>query len=137
MKIVGKFNMLPTITNTNQQVLISDLDLITEHVNLSYLPSVLTANNQASANEVWISYKNVPPDPEGFSEGLAESTLSPKPLVLETQSELSQANLDPLIDAGWQSLLFYSLGVVLVLTTIGFIFHSYISFKNRSWELIN
>ena len=131
LKIVGQFNMLPTITNTNQQVLISDLDLITEHVNLSYLPSVLTANNQASANEVWISYKNAPPDPEGFSEGLAESTLSPKPLVLETQSELLQANLDPLIDAGWQSLLFYSLGVVLVLTTIGFIFHSYISFKNR------
>ena len=125
LKIVGQFDMFPTITNNNQQVLVSNLDLITQHVNASALYAPL------APNEVWLSYKNKPDDPVTFARALAESSLSPKPFILETEAKLREANLDPLVDAGWQSLLFYSLVVVLILATIGFTFHSYISFRNR------
>ena len=125
IEIVDRFGMFPTITNTNQQVLIADLNLITQHVNASSLYT------QLAANEVWLSYKEKPEDPTTFAKALGQSSLSPKPFVLETEAELREANMDPLVDAGWQSLLFYSLGVVLILATIGFTFHSYISFRNR------
>ena len=125
LKITGVFDMFPTIRNTNQQVLIANLDLITQHVNASSLYT------QLAPNEVWLSYKDKPEDPTTFAKALGESSLSPKPFILETEAELREANLDPLVDAGWQSLLLYSLGVVLILATIGFTFHSYISFRNR------
>ena len=119
--------MFPTITNTNQQVLIANLDLITQHVNASSLYAQLgTKRSMAILQKQTRGPRNIRKRP------LAESSLSPKPFILETEAELREANLDPLVDAGWQSLLLYSLGVVLILATIGFTFHSYISFRNQN-----
>ena len=75
IEIVDRFGMFPTITNTNQQVLIADLNLITQHVNASSLYT------QLAANEVWLSYKEKPEDPTTFAKALGQSSLSPKPFV--------------------------------------------------------
>ena len=87
LKIAGVFDMFPTIRNTNQQILVANLDLITQHVNASSLYT------QLAANEVWLSYKDKPEDPVTFAKALGESSLSPKPFILETEAAVSYTHL--------------------------------------------
>ena len=39
--------------------------------------------------------------------------------------------MDPLVKAGWRSLLFIAFLAVLVLSILGFLVHAYVSFRNR------
>ena len=47
---------------------------------------------------------------------------------------LAESKVDPLVKAGWRSLLFIAFSSVLVLSCLGFLVHAYISFRNRQLQ---
>ena len=49
----------------------------------------------------------------------------------DREQQLSQSEADPLVEAGWRALLFVAFGAVLILSCVGFLVHSYVSFRNR------
>ena len=54
--------------------------------------------------------------------------------VLNRQKELDESTVDPLVKAGWRSLLFLAFGAVLILSCVGFLAHAYVSFRNRQMQ---
>ena len=48
--------------------------------------------------------------------------------------ELQEASVDPLVHAGWRALLFMAFGAVLILSCLGFLVHSYVSFREREMQ---
>ena len=42
--------------------------------------------------------------------------------------------MDPLVKAGWRSLLFLAFSAVLILSCLGFLVHAYVSFRSRQLQ---
>ena len=55
----------------------------------------------------------------------------PSTVVFDRERRLEETRVDPLVNAGWRSLLFLSFAAVLILSCIGFLVHAYVSYRNR------
>ena len=58
----------------------------------------------------------------------------PATVVIDRQFDLSQAQIDPLVLAGWRALLLIAFGSILILSSLGFLVHAYVSFRNRELQ---
>jgi ABC-type lipoprotein release transport system permease subunit len=54
--------------------------------------------------------------------------------LVDRQLDLSEARLDPLVLAGWRALLLIAFGAILILSSLGFLVHAYVSFRNRELQ---
>ena len=54
--------------------------------------------------------------------------------VHDRVEELEASAVDPLVQAGWRALLFMAFGAVLILSCLGFLVHSYVSFREREMQ---
>ena len=54
--------------------------------------------------------------------------------IFSNEKSLEGQKIDPLVFAGWQTLLLISFGAVSLVSVVGFLIHSRVSFKKRNLE---
>ena len=118
----------PTIQDSNRgRFLITDLNSLIRYVNIGAEISDL------QPNEIWLSSEI-----NGVQRSELLETLEEQPfyvgMVHDRETELANSQVDPLVAAGWRALLFVAFSAVLLLSTIGFLVHAYVSFRNRELE---
>ncbi len=122
--ISDTIRMFPTVSDIDEPLLVGDWNAISLHANLSPVITELTAN------ELWISTP-----PEGGSTGLARRLNGVGGYsygdVEDRAARLAGSKIDPLVEAGWQALLFIAFSAVLLLSSMGFLVHAYVSFRSR------
>ena len=117
-------SMFPTITDLDEPLLVGDWPAISRYANLS---PVIT---ELMANEVWIST----PD-DGSGAGLSSRLNGIGGYsygnLQDRSAQLASSKIDPLVEAGWKALLFIAFSAVLLLSSMGFLIHAYVSFRSR------
>ena len=121
-------DFFPTLDSYNDKFLIADLESVVTYVNLGLTRS------EINANELWVHT-----DLAGEERAdLVEYFESDRPFavseVIDTEANLAEAQLDPLVLAGWRALLLIAFGAILILSSLGFLVHAYISFRNRELQ---
>ena len=121
-------DFFPTLNSYEDKFLIADLESVITYVNLGL------ARSEISPNELWIRTGLTGEE----RTDLVEFFESDKPFavsaVIDTEANLEAAQLDPLVLAGWRALLLIAFGAILILSSLGFLVHAYISFRNRELQ---
>ena len=125
VELSEKIDYFPTMNTAEKRFLISDLSSLIRHVSLGDL------YGEFLPNEMWISTT----DPDLDHHELIQSINTGSPFSTNTvqnrAERLAESKVDPLVKAGWRSLLFIAFLAVLVLSILGFVVHAYVSFRNR------
>ena len=122
--VVGVVDLFPTVTSRDGRYLVTDIDALTGYANMAALGDALTAN------QVWL----VSPTSGAERARLVEDLRilgGPSTVVYDRELRLEETRVDPLVNAGWRSLLFLSFAAVLILSCIGFLVHAYVSYRSR------
>ena len=125
--LIDKFEYFPTLNTKEESFLITGLEPVLTTTNRETLRGGITPN------EIWISTDDSIEKSERIK--LMGSLKEDGPFsygnILDKQEALSLITIDPLVRAGWRSLLLISFGSILILSAIGFVSHSYFSFRER------
>jgi ABC-type antimicrobial peptide transport system permease subunit len=124
VRIEGRMELFPTLQGSEKLFLLADLDTLIHYVNLGALDKELVPNG------VWISATEDADNVELLSR-VSSIDAYQSLLIRDRASKLEESNIDPLVQAGWRSLLFIAFGTVLLLSCFGFLVHAYVSFQNR------
>ena len=127
-ELVDTVDFFPTLDSYNDRFLVADLETVRAHTNLGM------ARAEITANEMWLHT-----DVEGEERTeLIEEFRQGSPFqigrAIDTVEDLAVAQIDPLVLAGWRALLLIAFGAILVLSSLGFLVHAYISFRNRELQ---
>ena len=128
VRIEETVDFFPTLDTFNESYLIADLDTIISHANLGRV------SGELSANEMWLTTNLDEPERLALVEELAHGRPFPVSKVIDRARELDAAEIDPLVLAGWRALLLIAFGAILILSSLGFLVHAYVSFRNRELE---
>jgi ABC-type lipoprotein release transport system permease subunit len=129
--LVGEFEYFPTLDTINKNFsksfLIGDFESISAYANLD------ANSGELKPNEIWLS---VDPNTNGVERAELVSILAEDlPFVsrdIHDRVEVLESSLvDPLVEAGWNALLFVAFAAVFILSGLGFLVHAYVSFKGR------
>ena len=122
--LAGVVDLFPTVTSRGGRYLVTDVDALTGYANMAALGNALTAN------QVWLVSST-----SGAERGRLVEDLQilggPTTVVYDRERRLEETRVDPLVNAGWRSLLFLSFAAVLILSCIGFLVHAYVSYRSR------
>ena len=126
--LVDTVDFFPTLDSYNDRFIVADLETVRAHTNLGM------ARSEITANEMWLRT-----DVEGDERvALIERFREGRPFhigrAIDTVEDLAVAQIDPLVLAGWRALLLIAFGAILVLSSLGFLVHAYISFRNRELQ---
>ena len=127
--ILENFRYFPTLNTETELFLIGDFKSITRYANLE------SRSAELKPNEMWIST-----DASGLERlQLVKSLESGENLfevknIYDKEALLSESAVDPLVQAGWRTLLFMAFGAVLILSCLGFLVHAYVSFREREMQ---
>ena len=128
VSLVAIVDQFPTVTDFDENLLIADLTSVTRYANL------LHRGSGDFPMELWISTSDNDLEREGIIERLEDVPDYRSRFVFDTASRLSRSKVDPLVGAGWSALLLLAFVAVLVLSGLGFLVHSYVSFRTREVE---
>jgi hypothetical protein len=128
VRINNTVDYFPTLNTFDDQFLIGDLDTIIDAANLGNMRSELTAN------EMWLTTDLNGQDRGAFVEELRLGKPLSVAKIVDREVDLSKAQLDPLVLAGWRALLLIAFGAILILSSLGFLVHAYVSFRNRELQ---
>ena len=125
VRLVDSVSFFPTLDIYHKLFLISDLRALVRYTNLE------TTSSEIRPNEMWLST-----DDDGFDRTrLVERLEGDKPFsnhaVRDRERALAASQVDPLVEAGWNALLFIAFAAVFILSGLGFLVHAYVSFRNR------
>ena len=124
VNIVGIVDYFPTFTRFEDSYLISNITDLSDYVNLAVISNVMTPN------QIWVSTGQL-----GDSRRLLIERLDDldgiNSVVYDRVDQLTETRIDPLINAGWKSLLFVSFFSVLLLSCVGVVIHAFVSYKQR------
>jgi putative ABC transport system permease protein len=121
-------DLFPTITKPNERFLVADLSSVSRYANLSPL------NRELLPNELWIS-TSAPVDDRDRLVGRLSGVNGYRYDSAHNRAErLAGSKVDPLVEAGWRALLFIAFSAVLLLSSVGFLIHAYVSFRSRRLE---
>ena len=84
-------------------------------------------------NEVWVSTDFNFEDRDNLVSNLGTDPFL-SDVVYDREKILASTEVDPLMDAGWLALLIISFVVVLSLSCIGFLLHSFVSLRDREGQ---
>ena len=122
--IADTITMFPTVTDPDEPFLVADWAAVSRYANLSPMITELLPN------ELWISTS-----PDRDNDGLARRLSGVGGFsygeVQDRAARLAGSKVDPLVEAGWKALLFIAFSAVLLLSSVGFLVHAYVSFKSR------
>ena len=121
-------DFFPTLDSYNDKFLIADLESVLTYVNLGM------ARSEITPNEIWLSTELTGEDRADLVDLFESDRPFPVSRVIDTEADLEQAQIDPLVLAGWRALLLIAFGAILILSSLGFLVHAYISFRNRELQ---
>ena len=121
----GTVSLFPTMISPNERFLIVDLMSLRRYANMG------ATFRSLDANEVWLLTGS---DDAALIDEIGSVRGFTSAAVLDRQKELAESKVDPLVKAGWRSLLFLAFGAVLILSCVGFLAHAYVSFRNRQLQ---
>ncbi|MBM3934442.1 MAG: FtsX-like permease family protein [SAR202 cluster bacterium] len=128
VRIEGAVELFPTMVVSSERYLVSDFDTLADFVGLGILGAEL------NPNEIWIASSTTREEREELIDqlesGLGFSTTG----IMDRSARLAQTQVDPLVQAGWRSLLFIAFSAVLILSCLGFMVHAYVSFQSRQLQ---
>lgn len=130
VKLVDELDYFPTLDTNNETFLIGDFQAISGYANLG------ANTGELRPNEIWLS---TDPNTNGAERAELISILSENlpfmtRVVHDRVEVLAASQVDPLVDAGWNALLFVAFSAVFILSGLGFLVHAYVSFKGREVE---
>ena len=128
VEIRDTVEFFPTLDTYNKSFLIADLDTLMSYANLGI------GRGEVSPNEMWLATEFTGKERADLVERLGLPDPFPAGGVVDTQANLAVAKIDPLVLAGWRALLLIAFGSILVLSSLGFLVHAYISFRNRELQ---
>ena len=128
VNIVDKLDFFPTLDTFNRMFLVSDLRAVAAFANLD-----VTAG-ELRPNEMWIETAINGSEREELVGILTDDPPFPSRRVHDTQQNLAESRVDPLVQSGWRALLFMAFAAVLILSGLGFLVHAYVSFRSREME---
>ena len=118
----------PTLDSINERFMLIELAAVHAHGNLGL------AQGEITPNEVWVSTDLAGEDRDDLLEAFAKGRPFQAGRIIDTEANLHLAQIDPLVLAGWRALLLMAFGAILVLSSLGFLVHAYISFRNRELQ---
>ena len=127
VKLVDTISYFPTMDTYSDGFLVADLGSLQSYANLE--PST----RELTPNEMWISTAAAGPERDRLVDALATDPFTSR-IVFDRVASLEIARVDPLVQAGWRALLFLAFAAVLILSGVGFLVHSYVSFRKREPE---
>ena len=125
VRLTGTLNLFPTVTTLDQRFLVADLAALNRYSNLGAVGTLLYPV------EVWVSAPADGAELDQLAERLGDVAGYSSGSVQLRAERLATSNVDPLVEAGWSSLLFVSFSAVLILSVVGFLVHAYVSFRGR------
>ena len=128
VKLVDTVDFFPTLDSYNDRFVVADLETVRAYTNLGM------SRAEISANEMWLRTDAVGDERETLLEEFREGSPFQAGRVIDTVEDLAVAQIDPLVLAGWRALLLIAFGAILVLSSLGFLVHAYISFRNRELQ---
>lgn len=128
VRVVDTVELFPTMMSLSQSFLVSDLASLIRYANLG------SNFRELRPNEMWISTETHGVDRKLLIEQLETDEGLLNSSVHDRETRLEDAQVDPLVKAGWRSLLFIAFAAVLILSCLGFLVHAYVSFRNRELQ---
>ena len=130
IQIRDSINFFPTLYPDSEPFVIAELSDVATGTN------VRKGKGDNQANEIWITQKNLSGTNIVLSDVVNELSLQGIPYgsVFSNEKSLEGQKIDPLVFAGWQTLLLISFGTVALVSIVGFLIHSRVSFKKRNLE---
>ena len=128
VRIVDTFDYFPTLDTLSprQGYLVSDIPSLASVANLESTTSDLRPN------EMWLSFSGDDGQKAQLLRQVEQDLPFSTAVVHDRQDALAQSQVDPLVRAGWRALLFVAFAAVLVLSIVGFLLHTYVSFRSRA-----
>ena len=128
VRIAGRVDYFPTLDTVGEPWIVTDL------VSIGLVSNVeATYGEIIVPNEAWLVTDEALADREGLAERLRIEPFA-STTVHDRDYLLSKTQVDPLLDAGWRALLNVAFVTVLVLSCIGFLVHTYVSFRDREGQ---
>ena len=127
-ELVDTVEFFPTLDSYNDRFLVADLETVRAHTNLGM------ARAEITANEMWLRTGVEGDERVDLIERFREGRPFQIGRAIDTVEDLAVAQIDPLVLAGWRALLLIAFGAILVLSSLGFLVHAYISFRNRELQ---
>ncbi len=129
IRIIDSFEYFPTLDTVSKRYLVGDIDAIVRYTNLE------PTSAEVKPNEMWLKTASNGSERAEVVEGMRNGG---EPFqsraVYDRVEELEESAVDPLVQAGWRALLFMAFGAVLILSCLGFLVHSYVSFREREMQ---
>ena len=128
VKVNASIDYFPTLDTVKDPWIIADIHSLISLSNLE-----LTSGEIAVPNEVWVSTDFNFEDRDNLVFNLGTDPFL-SDVVYDREKILASTEVDPLMDAGWLALLIISFVVVLSLSCIGFLLHSFVSLRDREGQ---
>ncbi len=128
VRVAGKVDYFPTLNTVGEPWIVADLASIVLVSNVE-----ATYGEVVAPNEAWLVTDEALTDREGLAERLRIEPFA-STTVHDRNVRLATAQVDPLLDAGWRALLNVAFVTVLILSCIGFLVHTYVSFRDREGQ---
>ena len=126
--LVDTVDFFPTLDSYNDRFIVADLETMRARMNLGM------ARAEITANEMWLRTDVQGEDRVELIDQFREGRPFQIGRAIDTVEDLAVAQIDPLVLAGWRALLLIAFGAILVLSSLGFLVHAYISFRNRELQ---
>ena len=126
--LVDTVDFFPTLDSYNDRFILADLETVRAHTNLGM------ARTEINANEMWLRTDVLGEEREDLLDEFRQGRPFQIGRAIDTVENLAVAQIDPLVLAGWRALLLIAFGAILVLSSLGFLVHAYISFRNRELQ---
>lgn len=131
IKIIDTVNYFPTLYPDTEPFVIAELTDVINGANIRKKQG----DNQA--NEIWVINLENSTDKNLILNnvvGELKNNEIPYGSIFSNEKSLEGQKIDPLVFAGWQTLLLISFGAVTLVSVVGFLIHSRVSFKKRNLE---
>ena len=131
IKIIDTVNYFPTLYPDTEPFVIAELTDVINGANIRKKQG----DNQA--NEIWVINQENSTDKNLILNnvvGELKNNEIPYGSIFSNEKSLEGQKIDPLVFAGWQTLLLISFGAVTLVSVVGFLIHSRVSFKKRNLE---
>ena len=126
--LVDTVDFFPTLDSFNDRFIVADLETVRAYANLGM------SRGEVTANEVWLRTDVTGEERAELLDEFRHGRPFQTGRAIDTVEDLAVAQIDPLVLAGWRALLLIAFGAILVLSSLGFLVHAYISFRNRELQ---
>ena len=126
--LAGVFDLFPTMTDPNKNLLVADLTSLIRYANLP------ATEPELFPVDLWISTGASGPERERLLQSLSDVEGYQSAAVFDRAQRLVTSKVDPLVEAGWNALLLIAFLAVLTLSCVAFLIHAYISLRNRELQ---